>query len=104
MYIAMNRFRIKKGSEAEFEQGWATRQSRLKEVPGFIEFQLLRRDRPEEEDITLFASYALWQSKEHFLDWTKSDHFRDAHKNAGERRALFDGPPQLEAFDVVLDK
>jgi len=104
MYIAMNRFRIKKGSESAFEEGWAQRQSRLKEVPGFIEFQLLRRDMPDEEEITLFSSYALWQSKQDFLNWTKSDHFRDAHKNAGERRALFDGPPQLETFEVVLDE
>jgi len=104
MYIAMNRFRIKKGSEAAFEEGWATRQSRLAQVPGFIEFHLLRRDRPDEEDITLYASHAVWQSKEDFINWTQSENFREAHKGAGERRALFDGPPQLEAFEVVLDK
>jgi len=104
MYIAMNRFRIKKGSEAEFEEGWAQRQSRLKEVPGFVDFQLLRRDVPGEEDVTLYASHAVWQSREVFLAWTKSEHFRDAHKNAAARRPLFDGPPQLETFEVILDK
>jgi len=104
MYLAMNRFRIKKGNEEAFEAAWAGRQSRLKEVPGFVDFKLLRRDRPEEEDVTLYASHAMWQSKEDFMNWTKSDHFRDAHKNAGERRPLFDGPPQLEAFEVTLDE
>jgi len=104
MYIAMNRFRIKKGNEEEFEKAWIQRQSRLKEVPGFIKFHLLRRDIPDEDGITLYASHATWQSKQDFLNWTKSDHFRDAHKNAAQRRLLFDGPPQLEAFEIILDE
>ena len=35
MFIAMNRFRINKGSEAEFERIWARRDSHLEGVPGF---------------------------------------------------------------------
>ncbi len=42
MYIAMNRFRVNEGSEAEFEKVWAGRDSQLDEVPGFQEFHLLR--------------------------------------------------------------
>jgi Antibiotic biosynthesis monooxygenase len=39
MFIAMNRFRVAKGSEADFEQVWLTRDSHLDKVPGFVEFQ-----------------------------------------------------------------
>ncbi len=42
MFIAMNRFQVKKGSEQAFETLWATRESYLSELPGFIEFHLLR--------------------------------------------------------------
>jgi heme-degrading monooxygenase HmoA len=42
MYIAMNRFKVVLGSEAAFEQLWASRDTHLKEVPGFVEFHLLR--------------------------------------------------------------
>src|SRR5262249_15472060 len=42
MYIAMNRFRVAKGSEAAFEQVWTSRDSHLDKVPGFIEFHLLK--------------------------------------------------------------
>jgi len=38
MFIAMNRFRIAPGREADFEGIWKTRNSYLNEVPGFIEF------------------------------------------------------------------
>ena len=35
MYIAMNRFRVAKGSEAAFEQVWLSRDTHLDKVPGF---------------------------------------------------------------------
>src|ERR1039458_9222350 len=38
MFIAMNRFRVAKGSEADFEQVWLSRDSHLDKVPGFVEF------------------------------------------------------------------
>ena len=38
MFIAMNRFRIVKGKEAEFERIWAERDSHLDGIPGFEEF------------------------------------------------------------------
>jgi Antibiotic biosynthesis monooxygenase len=42
MFIAMNRFRVTKGSEAAFEHVWLSRDSHLDKVPGFIEFHLLK--------------------------------------------------------------
>jgi len=38
MFIAMNRFRVAKGSEAAFEHVWMSRDSHLEKVPGFVEF------------------------------------------------------------------
>ena len=48
MYIAMNRFKVTKGSEEDFETVWKTRDSQLDQVPGFVEFRLLKG--PEAED------------------------------------------------------
>jgi hypothetical protein len=42
MFIAMNRFRVAKGSEAAFEQVWMSRDSHLEKVPGFVKFHLLK--------------------------------------------------------------
>ena len=38
MFIAMNRFKVIKGSEAAFESVWLSRDSHLDKVPGFVEF------------------------------------------------------------------
>src|SRR5215470_16689908 len=77
MFIAMNRFRVKKGSEDAFEEVWLSRDTQLTKVPGFVEFHLLKG--PEHEDYTLYASHTAWQSKATFEAWTKSEAFRLAH-------------------------
>lgn len=102
MYIAMNRFRITKGQEEAFENVWKSRDTHLNEVPGFQEFRLLKG--PENEDHTLYASHTIWASQEAFLDWTKSEAFRAAHKNAGDNRGLYLGHPEFEGFSPVMEQ
>ena len=99
MFIAMNRFKVKRGQEQTFEAVWRDRDSHLKEVPGFREFHLLRG--PEEEDHTLYASHSLWTSRNHFEDWTKSEAFRKAHSGAGGTRDIYLGHPNFEGFEVI---
>ena len=41
MFIAMNRFKIVLGKEKEFEDVWKNRDTHLKDVPGFKEFNLV---------------------------------------------------------------
>ena len=104
MYIAMNRFKVVKDSAVDFEQVWLGRDSQLGEMPGFVEFHLLRG--PEHEDHILYASHTIWASKADFTAWTKSEQFRDSHRNAGEKREkpLFLGHPEFEGFETVLSE
>ena len=96
----MNRFAVRKGAEAEFEEVWRNRDSHLAGVPGFVEFHLLKG--PERDDHTLYASHSVWRSRAAFEAWTRSEAFRAAHRDAGSNKPLYNGHPQLEAFDVVL--
>jgi heme-degrading monooxygenase HmoA len=100
MFIAMNRFRIKKGSEEAFEQVWLNRESYLDRVPGFVEFHLLKG--PEGEGETLYASHTVWQSKSAFEAWTKSEAFRASHARAGNNQTgpLYLEHPKFEGFEV----
>ncbi|RMB04586.1 antibiotic biosynthesis monooxygenase family protein [Eilatimonas milleporae] len=101
MYIAMNRFKIVPGSETAFEDVWARRDSHLHTVPGFQEFQLVRG--PRHDDYTLYASHTVWDTEDAFLAWTKSDAFRQAHRDAGDNTGLYLGPPEFEGFTAVLN-
>ena len=103
MFIAMNRFTINEGHETAFEDVWRNRDSSLKEMPGFETFHLLKGPRNEETKQTLYASHTVWQTKQHFTDWTNSENFRNAHKNAGNNKGMYAGHPHFEGFISVLD-
>jgi heme-degrading monooxygenase HmoA len=98
MFIAMNRFRVKKGSEDTFERQWLACDTRLAKAPGFVEFHLLKG--PEAPDHTLYSSHTVWESQAAFEQWTKSEAFRAAHRPAGVTAPLYLGAPVFEGFEV----
>src|SRR6185312_9139233 len=89
MFIAMNRFQVRKGEESAFEARWLERDIHIRAVPGFIEFHLLKG--PEREDHVLYASHTLW----------RSEAFRAAHRDAGQGRSLTIAHPEFEGFEVL---
>ena len=99
MYIAMNRFKVRLDAEQDFEALWLGREVRLHEVPGFVQFDLLRG--PRREDHRLYASHTLWASEQHFIGWTRSDAFRSAHQGAGGSKPLYLGHPEFEGFETI---
>lgn len=100
MYIAMNRFQVRKERAKDFEELWRTRNSYLHEMDGFVEFHMLRG--PEREDHILYSSHTTWKTFEDFNNWTKSDAFRKAHANAGNTSdGMTLGHPNFEGFEVI---
>ena len=100
MYIAMNRFKIAKGREGDFEKIWRERDTHLQDVPGFRGFHLIKGKK--EDNHTLYASHSTWSSEDAFLNWTKSDAFRRAHRGAGEHSDIYLGHPEFEGFEVII--
>jgi heme-degrading monooxygenase HmoA len=81
MYIAMNRFKVIKGHEEEFERRWLGRDTYL--------------------DQSLYSSHTVWANKEAFENWTRSEQFRAAHRNAGDNKPLHLGHPEFEGFETI---
>lgn len=101
MFIAMNRFTVPAENAAAFEQLWLNRDSRLKELPGFVQFHMLKG--PEEDGARLYASHTVWETEDDFRNWTRSQQFRDAHTQAGEKRKLHSGAPRFEGFTAIQE-
>lgn len=57
MYLAMNRFTVPLENAAEFEDLWLSRESRLKDMAGFVSFHMLKG--PEEDGRVLYASHTV---------------------------------------------
>lgn len=102
MYLTMNRFKVKLGQEATFEEVWKSRDSHLQTVPGFRGFHLMKG--PEGDGYRLYASHTMWESQAAFENWTKSEAFRKAHAGAGGTRDIYLGPPELEIFESVMEQ
>ena len=100
MYIAMNRFQVTAGREADFEEVWASRETHLDEVPGFEEFHLLRG--ATADDITTYVSHSVWASAEAFEAWTKSEAFRKGHASSRSSQGVVAGHPVFEGYEVVI--
>ena len=92
--------KIVNGKEDKFEEIWINRETHLDNVPGFLEFNLVRGKK--EKDHTLYASHSKWKSKNDFMNWTRSESFRKAHKNAGKHSNIYLGHPIFEGFEVVI--
>ncbi|MGV8938595.1 MAG: antibiotic biosynthesis monooxygenase family protein [Allorhizobium sp.] len=100
MYIAMNRFRVVPGSEEAFETTWRDRKGRLSEVPGYVEFHMLKGQKSD--DHTLYVSHTVWATAADFTAWTQSEQFRAAHANAGKSKVQYLSGPHFEGFDVII--
>ncbi|OGO50203.1 MAG: antibiotic biosynthesis monooxygenase [Chloroflexi bacterium RBG_16_68_14] len=96
MFIAMNNFKVAKGREEEFERAWRERQSYLEEVPGFLQFALLRADAEGE-----YISHTTWRDRAAFVAWTQSEAFVKGHRQ-GSLAGLLEGPPQLKTYQAVI--
>lgn len=99
MFVAMNRFKVLPGAEAEFELVWTSRDTRLRDVPGFVEFHLLRG--PARDDHVLYASHTVWHDRGAFEAWTRSEAFRLAHQGAGGHKPMYLGHPDFEGFETI---
>ena len=65
-----------------------------------INFNLVKGD--TDEECTLYASHSTWNSQDDFINWTKSEAFKLAHKNAGQHKDIYIGHPVFEGFNVVV--
>ncbi len=96
MFIAMNNFKIAKGRGNDFEQQWRDRRSYLKDVPGIMQFALLKGDDEGE-----YASHTIWKDRAAFDAWTQSAAFGAGHRQ-GSVAGVIEGPPHIKLFDAVL--
>ena len=100
MYIAMNHFHIAADRHDEFERVWRDRDSYLDEVPGFVQFNLVR-GKDDEDGTHRYASHVIWHSRETFVDWTHSEAFRKAHAEKRTPEGLLLSHPNFQGWQAI---
>lgn len=94
--IVMNVIRANDGRGEEVEQAFSKHESRLSEVPGFIGFELLKRDKDDE-----YVVSTRWEDEESFKGWVGSENFRASHKHADSSLST---QVELRKYEVVLSR
>mmetsp|Transcript_48548 Transcript_48548/g.58580 ORF Transcript_48548/g.58580 Transcript_48548/m.58580 type:complete len:318 (-) Transcript_48548:281-1234(-) len=102
-FVASNRFGIKPGFEKDFEDMWAARDTSLADLPGFVNFQLLRREGSVDDGNT-YLSYTTWDSGKAFNNWRDSDNFKRSHSKSGgeQKESPYAKMPKVVTFQNFL--
>jgi heme-degrading monooxygenase HmoA len=96
MYLAMSRLKVVCGKEDDFEESCNKRQQSIDGVKGFKEFNLIKGSKNKE--FTLYIFHSQWNSETDFINWTKSDSFKLAHKEPNLQSNLYLGPPDFDGY------
>ena len=100
MITVANRIYVKPEYAEDFEQRFRDRAGLVDKMPGFISNQVLR----PVNDGDPYVVFTLWNSREDFLNWVRSDEFVKGHAQSGTLpKDAFPKPNVLEMHEVVQD-
>ncbi len=100
MITTANRIFVNPDYADLFEENFRNRAGLVDRMPGFVSNQLLRPVNPGDPYIVL----TVWESREHFENWVRSDAFRLGHARSNTLPPeAFTAPSKLELHEIVLD-
>lgn len=100
MITVANRIFVAPDYADAFEERFRNRAKLVDGMPGFISNMVLR---PVNEDDP-YVVFTLWESRQHFETWIKSEEFTRGHAQSGTlSKEAFTGPNKLELHEVFLD-
>ena len=100
MITVANRIYVSAGYAEDFERVFRERARLVDEMSGFVSNQVLRPVNDGEPYIV----FTIWNSRQDFLNWVRSDAFIKGHAQSGSlpKEAYFK-PNVLEMHEVVQD-
>lgn len=100
MITVANRIYVKPEYAEAFEERFRQRAGLVDGMPGFVSNQVLR----PVNDGDPYVVFTVWESRQNFLDWVRSDEFVKGHAQSGSLpKDAFIAPNVLELHEVVQD-
>ena len=100
MITVANRIYVRPEFAEAFEQRFRDRAGLVDQMPGFISNHVLR---PVNEGDP-YVVFTLWNSRDNFLNWVRSDAFIKGHSQSGTLpKEAFSKSNVLEMHEVVQD-
>jgi heme-degrading monooxygenase HmoA len=100
MITVANRIFVAPEFADAFEERFRNRAGLVDGMPGFVSNQVLR----PVNDGDPYVVFTIWNSREDFLNWVRSDEFVKGHAQSGTMpKEAFTGPNKLEVHEVLQD-
>ncbi len=100
MITVANRIYVNKEYADAFEERFRERAGLVDKMPGFISNQVLR----PVNDGDPYVVFTVWNSRQDFLNWVRSDAFVKGHAQSGTMpKEAFSRSNVLEMHEVVQD-
>ncbi len=100
MITVANRIYVKAEYAEAFETRFRERAGLVDKMPGFISNQVLR----PVNDGDPYVVFTTWMSRQHFLNWVRSDEFVKGHAQSGTLpKEAFSASNVLEMHEVIQD-
>ena len=100
MITVANRIYVAKEYADAFEQRFRERAGLVDQMPGFVSNQVLR----PVNDGDPYVVFTIWNSRQDFLNWVRSDAFVKGHAQSGTLpKEAFSKSNVLEMHEVVQD-
>lgn len=80
---------------------WAARDSSLADLPGFVNFTLLRREGVVDDGNT-YVSYTTWKDVQAFNNWRGSDNFKRSHSGPKPGESPYAKMPKVITYKTFL--
>lgn len=96
-FVAVSRFVVANGMEAEVREAFADRPGLVDSAPGFRRMEVLRPvDRPEE-----FWLLTYWRDEASFRDWHRGHAYRDSHAGIPKGLKLDPRATRITYFESI---
>ena len=94
MYLVNNRIPVTSEEHLNMlKERFSHAKESMKAVPGFVSFRLLKA-----EDGSHLVAETVFETKQDFINWTRSEHFRRAHGG----RSAEEGRANVSAYEVLI--
>jgi heme-degrading monooxygenase HmoA len=100
MITVANRIYVSANYAEAFEKAFRERAKLVDQMPGFVSNQVLR----PVNDGDPYVVFTIWQSREDFMNWVRSEEFIKGHAQSGTLpKEAFFKPNMLEMHEVLQD-
>lgn len=69
IYVVQEKYSVKEGQQVNFERLWSSKEKDINSVPGFVFFNLMRRDAKTADDGFNFVSMSVWKNRAAYDNW-----------------------------------